>query len=132
MGHLIYGNMRIEFEDRVLAHMQIVIVNKLRRAESFAVSWRDANEIGDGRSAIWVDPSIALYFKFDGPVAPDIDREWILQLANSADSSTGLIVTDRDGETVVGMPAIGIALSGRRATGANGSAGGATRGRRER
>ncbi|MGH1548023.1 ATP-dependent DNA ligase [Leifsonia poae] len=132
MGHLIYGNMRVEFEDRVLAHLQIVIVNKLRRSESFAVSWRDANEVGDGRSAIWVDPSIPLYFKFDGSRAPDIDREWLLRLADSADSSTGLIVAGRDGEAVVAVPAISIALGSRKANGANGSTHGGGRGRRQR
>ena len=125
MGHLIYGNMKIDFEDRVLAHLQIVIVNKLRRQESFAVSWRDSTEIGDGRSAIWIDPSISLYFKFDGSRVPEIDRQWLSELASSADSSTGLIVTGPDGEAVAAVPEIGIALGGRKA------AGGA-RGRRQR
>jgi hypothetical protein len=111
MGRLIYGSMSVEFEDRVLAHLQIVIVNKLRRQESFAVSWRDSTELGDGRSAIWIDPSIALYFKFDGSRVPEIDRHWISQLAASADSSTGLIVTDPEGEAIPAMPETGIALN---------------------
>ena len=115
MGHLIYGSMSVQIEDRVLAHLEIVIVNKLRRQESFPVSWRDANEVGDGRSAIWVDPSISLYFKFDGSRVPQIDREWLARMAASADSSTGLIVTGPDGEAIAAVPDIGIALSGVRA-----------------
>jgi hypothetical protein len=98
MGTLTYDSIVIEFEDRLLAHLQIVIVNKLRRRESFAMSWRDAPEAGDGRSAIWLDPSIPIYFKFDGSRVPAINREWVERLADSAASSHGLVVTGEDGE----------------------------------
>lgn len=98
MGTLTYDSIVIEFDDRLLAHLQIVIVNKLRRRESFAMSWRDAPEVGDGRSAIWLDPSIPLYFKFDGSRIPAINREWVEQLAESAGSSHGLLVVGEDGE----------------------------------
>ncbi|MGO4299749.1 DUF7882 family protein [Leifsonia sp. RAF41] len=98
MGTLTYDSIVIEFEDRLLAHLQIVIVNKLRRRESFAMSWRDAPEVGDGRSTIWLDPSIPVYFKFDGSRVPAINREWVDQLAESAASSHGLVVTAEEGE----------------------------------
>jgi len=104
MGTLSYGSVSIEFDDRVLTHLQIVIVNKLRKRESFAMSWRDSNAVGDGRSAIWIDPTIPLYFKFDGSRVPEIDRAWIAQLAASADSSTGLVVTGPAGEPATGLP----------------------------
>jgi hypothetical protein len=40
MGSLLYGNSgtAVEFEDRALIHLQIVITNKLRRRESFLFS----------------------------------------------------------------------------------------------
>lgn len=117
MGQLIYGSMCVGLDDRVLAHLQIVVINKLRRQESFAVSWRDSNEVGDGRSAIWIDPSISLYFRFDESRFPDIDREWIALLSDSADSSTGLILTGPDGEAVTASPEIGIAFGTRRGNG---------------
>ena len=98
MGSLTYDSTVIEFEDRLLLHLQIVIVNKLRRRESFAMSWRDAAEVGDGRSTIWLDPSIPLYFKFSGSRMPAVDRDWIELLADSAASSTGLVVVDEDGQ----------------------------------
>jgi hypothetical protein len=98
MGTLTYDTIVIEFEDRLLAHLQIVIVNKLRRRESFAMSWRDSTDVGDGRSAIWIDPSIPLYFKFDGSRVPSINREWVEDLAESAAGPQGLIVTGEDGE----------------------------------
>lgn len=98
MGSLIYDSTVIEFDDRLLLHLQIVIVNKLRRRESFAMSWRDAAEVGDGRSTIWLDPSIPLYFKFSGSRMPAVDRDWVELLAESAASSTGLVVVDEDGQ----------------------------------
>ena len=98
MGTLTYDSIVIEFDDRLLAHLQIVIVNKLRRRESFSMSWRDAPEVGDGRSAIWLDPSIPIYFKFDGSRVPAINREWIERLAESAAGSHGLVVVGEDGD----------------------------------
>ncbi|MEN0085158.1 MAG: ATP-dependent DNA ligase [Leifsonia sp.] len=111
MGKLLYGSMTVEFDDRVLSHLQIVIVNKLRRNESFAMSWRDSSAVGDGRSAIWIDPSIPLYFKFDGSRVPEIDREWLARLSASADSSLGLIVTDEEGGPVGALPDLAVAGS---------------------
>jgi hypothetical protein len=104
MGALTYGGMTILFEDRLLAHLQIVIINKLRRRECFAMSWRDSDQVGDGRSTIWLDPSIPIYFKFDGSRVPAISSDWVHQLAVSADSSHGLIVTDEEGQPQTGEP----------------------------
>jgi hypothetical protein len=37
MGYLMYdGDTRINFDDRVLAHLEMVIINKLRRREAFS------------------------------------------------------------------------------------------------
>ena len=99
MGYLAYEGLMIEFDDRLLVHLEIVIVNKLRRRESFSMSWRDAPEIGHGRSTIWLDPSIPLYFKFDGSRSPAIDRDWLEALGESAAGPHGLIVTDENGDS---------------------------------
>ncbi|SMQ74980.1 hypothetical protein [Agreia sp. VKM Ac-1783] len=44
MGKLIYGDaeIEIEFDDRALTHVQLVLGSKLRRGESFFFSWKDA------------------------------------------------------------------------------------------
>jgi hypothetical protein len=97
MGSLVYESMAFEFDDRLLAHLQIVIVNKLRRGESFVMSWRVSADAGSGRAAIWMHPSLPLYFEFGGSRVPSINREWLGRLANSADSSLGLIVVGEDG-----------------------------------
>jgi len=105
MGYLAYETRSIEFDDRVLAHIQIVIVQKLRRREGFLMSWRDGNAIGDGRSSIWLSSDIPLYFKFAGGQPPQINLEWLATLTASANSSRGLIVS---GETEGRTPAINI------------------------
>jgi hypothetical protein len=98
VGKLIYGTIDIDIDDRLLAHLQIVIVNKLRRSEPLLMSWLDSPSIGDGRSAVWLNPSITLYFKFAGSRSPQIDREWLRALSESAESSTGLILRSDDGK----------------------------------
>ncbi|MEA9986819.1 MULTISPECIES: ATP-dependent DNA ligase [Subtercola] len=92
MGKLIYGNASIEtfFDDRVLAHLQIVIGAKLRRRESFFFSWKDDADTGSGRSSLWMDASVPLYFKYFGSKTPSINREWVRQLSDSANSGSGL------------------------------------------
>ena len=97
MGSLVYESMVFEFEDRLLAHLQVVIVNKLRRGESFVMSWRVSAEVGSGRASLWLHPSIPLYFEFDGSRVPSINREWLARLGNAADSSLGLVVVGEDG-----------------------------------
>ena len=103
MGYMVYdSSTMITFEDRVLAHLEVVIVSKLRRKESFALSWRETAENGDGRSTVWIDPSIPLRFRFSGSRPPTLDRDWIERLAAAAASSSGLIAVDEDDQPVVG------------------------------
>lgn len=96
MGSLIYGTSGIEisFDDRVLAHLELVINAKLRRRESFMLSWRDAPAVGDGRSSIWLDTAIPLYFRYSGSRVPLIDKAWLEELVMEASSTRGLVLTD--------------------------------------
>ena len=50
MGSMAHGNVSVDVEDRLLSHLQIVIVQRFRRNESLVVSWLDAVSVGDGRS----------------------------------------------------------------------------------
>jgi hypothetical protein len=103
MGYLVYdSSTQITFDDRVLAHLEVVIVSKLRRKESFALSWRESPDNGDGRTTVWIDPSIPLRFRYSGSRPPSLDREWMERLAAAAASSTGLIAVDEDGQPAVG------------------------------
>ena len=100
MGTLMYGNtgLHIEFEDRVLAHLQIVIVAKLRRNEGFPFTWRDPADIGDGRSTVWLHSSIPLYFKFSGGQSPAINRSWLEVLTMTSNTASGLRVVEEPPE----------------------------------
>ena len=91
MGKLLYDNsLSIEFDDRVLAHLQIVVGLKLRRNESFYFSWKDDQRVGDGRTSIWLHPTIPLVFKFYGSRAPALNRGWLALLEQSANTTQGL------------------------------------------
>lgn len=95
MGSLLYGSSATEiaFEDRALMHLQIVITAKLRRRESFIFSWSTSVHEGSGRTTIWLDPSSTIMFRYSGSRVPMINREWIEQLAISANSAGGLFFT---------------------------------------
>lgn len=91
MGTLTYdSSLTADFDDRTLAHLQIVIGAKLRRNESFYFSWKDDQSIGDGRSVIWLHPAIPISFKFFGGRPPAINRLWIDELMIHANSPGGL------------------------------------------
>ncbi len=92
MGTIYYGGSEtpIHIEDRALAHLKVVIATKLRRDESFTLTWRHPEDQPRGRSTIWLHPSIPLRFVFDDPEPPEISRAWIEDLANSASSSGGI------------------------------------------
>lgn len=92
MGTIYYGGAEtpIHIEDRALAHLKVVIATKLRRNESFTVSWQHPEDEPGGRSTIWLHPSIPLRFVFDDPEPPTLSREWIEELANSANSTGGI------------------------------------------
>lgn len=92
MGTLLYGGKSavIPVEDRVLAHLRIVVLAKFRRYESFAFNWTAAKGTGGGRGTIWLAPGIPVYFHFEGSREPVINTEWIDLLMRSANSTTGL------------------------------------------
>ena len=82
----------------MLAHLQLVVGAKLRRREGFFFSWRDDPALGDGRSSIWLETSIPLYFRFSSPERHQINREWLEELSLSANNAQGLFLTTEPGE----------------------------------
>jgi hypothetical protein len=97
MGTMTYDGAIIEFEDRLLTHLNVVIMQKFRRGQSFPMSWLEPAAAGSGRSSFWLTPTLPIYFKFSGSRVPAIDQEWVDRLMESADSPRGLIVTLADG-----------------------------------
>lgn len=81
MGEFVYDASRpIEVEDRALAHLQVVIIDKLRRGEHFAVSLFDGKRL----SMMWVGPSTPLQFIYRGSRVERLNRAWIESLATEA------------------------------------------------
>jgi hypothetical protein len=94
MGTIYYGGAStpVHIEDRALAHLKVVIATKLRRGESFTLSWTHPDDQPRGRSTLWLHPSIPLRFVFEDPEPAVLSREWIEELANSANSSGGIML----------------------------------------
>ncbi len=96
MGSLTYplrGFSPLAIDDRVLAHLQVVIGTKLRQRQSFFLSWVDDSKKGGGHTSIWIDPTMQLAFTYDTNQRHQINREWLEAMMASANSATGLIIT---------------------------------------
>lgn len=90
MGRMFYGmtEQAIEMEDRLLAHVQSVVLTKLRRGESFSISWKHDGE--PVRETIWVHSSIPLRIVLDDADAGSIDRDILVRLVEAANSNRGM------------------------------------------
>ena len=97
MGTLKYDDVSVEFDDRLLAHLEIVIVQKLRRQEAFLMTWQHTDGIEGGRSGIWLHANSSLMFRFDGKDKVLVDHDWLAALMVSANSPMGLVVSGDDG-----------------------------------
>ena len=107
MGRFMYEDTaRIEFDDRVLAHLQVVMGTKLRRSEPFFFTWRDELGSGGGRTSVWVHPHAHLVFKFHGSRSPHLNRAWLDALMFSANSPSGLYVVPEPADVALGAGAI--------------------------
>lgn len=92
MGRFIYDTAAnaVEIDDRTLAHLRIVVMNKLRRSEPFMFDV----EVGDGsgRRSFWIHPSVPLQFHFFGSRPARINRLWVEELMQAASGPGGLTI----------------------------------------
>lgn len=90
MGSLHYGSPPATFEldDRALAHVELVVLAKLRRNESFALT---LDSPSGGRSTIWINAASTLRFEL-GPEPGEINRAWLEELIDSANTTAGMRV----------------------------------------
>lgn len=104
MGTLRYGGSEapIHIEERALAHLKVIVATKLRRNESFTLSWRHPEGDPEGRSTIWLHLSIPLQFTFDELEPPQLNLQWIHALMESANSSGGITFLEEVLETPTG------------------------------
>jgi len=106
MGHLHYGyeSDPLIIPDRVLAHLRVVATTKLRRQESFPLTWVHPDGAEGGRTTLWMHAAIPMRFVFDGAEPEDIDRELLQLLGDEANSANGIVIDGREGSSMVGIP----------------------------
>lgn len=91
MGRLIYeGRHRLVTDDRTLHHLQWVIGDKLRRHESFMVTWTQTLEEGGGRLSVWMHPAAAVTYTYDQRDRVPLNVSWLQVLTAAANSPSGL------------------------------------------
>lgn len=90
MGSLRYGSEHLELDDRSLAHVQLAIVAKLRKHESFLLSWDVDPSRGSGRYSAWIDTGIPIVFRFDGSRPIAINRNWLDAMLERSYTVAGL------------------------------------------
>lgn len=107
MGKFIYGTpaIAVDFDDRVLAHLKVVILSKVRRGESFTFSWEYTVASGSGHSSIWIHPTIPLQFDFLGSREPSLNRAWVEELVKLSNTPSGLRVVPEPSEPEMSKPA---------------------------
>ncbi|KAA9132344.1 DUF7882 family protein [Microbacterium caowuchunii] len=93
MGQLLYdaGSQSFDIDDRTLAHLRVVFMNKLRRSEPFLFHLPDPH--GMGMRSLWIHPAVALVFTFYGSRSPVLNREWIDELMTEANGPNGLTLS---------------------------------------
>ncbi|MDQ1173213.1 hypothetical protein QE430_001520 [Microbacterium testaceum] len=93
MGHLYYGTATesIQIPDRLLSHLKVVVTTKLRRSESFTLSWTHVDGT-PGRSTLWLQPAIPMRFVFDSAEPETLNATVLKNMADMASSSAGLVV----------------------------------------
>lgn len=94
MGYLHYGDsgQGIEVPDSLLAHLKVVITTKLRRRESFTLSWRHNPGQPHGRSSLWLQESIPLRFVFVSSAPAELQPSVLQEFTRMANSTAGLTV----------------------------------------
>lgn len=91
LGQLIYDtSTTFEFDERVLVHLQVVILAKLRRMEGFEFSWTTDAAAGSGRNAIWLAPGIPVEFRYRSGKPAPVNMAWVRALMAAAQSTGGL------------------------------------------
>lgn len=93
MGKLFYGSdtRPIDVDDRLLQYLQVVLSTKLRRSESFTITWTDT-AAAHSRTTLWVQPAIPMRFEYTSAESQRLSGGYLRQLADQASLSSGLML----------------------------------------
>ncbi|MFE1664058.1 hypothetical protein [Microbacterium sp. P02] len=81
-----------EIDDRTLAHLQLVICNKLRRDERFTLRLSPEDGISGPVRVLWMTSALPIVFTYSVPARHVYNTAWLHLLADAASSSGGLWV----------------------------------------
>ncbi|MGH3705179.1 MAG: ATP-dependent DNA ligase [Agromyces sp.] len=87
MGQFVYNARGYDVDDRSLAHLQVVIIDRLRRGESCSFT---LDLPKGGRVELWLSPAAPIMFEFSGNRQPRLNRAWLEILALAGYSVEGL------------------------------------------
>ncbi|WP_430736006.1 hypothetical protein [Leucobacter chromiiresistens] len=73
-----------------------MIGQKLKKQETFFLSWNKPHDQGDGRMSIWLSPYVSIAFHFSGSRDPELSKALVLALNALAHTSRGLIALSED------------------------------------
>lgn len=94
VGTLYVQDRQFAFDDWLFAHLRFVISQKLRRGESFLLTWsKEANE-GSGRTSIWMTESMFLHFQFAKGRTPPLNPQWLEAMMEASYRLGGLVLDD--------------------------------------
>ena len=96
MGSIEYNSARppIDVDDETLAHLKILIGTKLRRHESFMMTWLPDPQNAAGRLTIWMHPAIPLVIAFDSSTMPPIDGKRLEEMMEHLNARGELVLDE--------------------------------------
>lgn len=89
MGMLTYGTREIAVEDRVLAHISVIVTQKLRRREGFLLTLH-ASDARMATEALWISCHSVISFAYSGNRVPSLNHDWLEQMMTESFSAQGL------------------------------------------
>jgi hypothetical protein len=96
MGRLRYDGISepILIDDETLAHLKVIVGTKLRRQESFMMSWRPREGGDPGRVTVWVHPAIPLQFLYTSAEPQHVEKQRIEDMMRSLNATGELVIDD--------------------------------------
>lgn len=90
MARLIVGTADFTLDDRLIEHVRFVISQKLRRGESFLLTWSYPAEQGSGRRSVWIHEGSVIQFRLPKLQKAPLNTEWLSALLEASHSVKGL------------------------------------------
>lgn len=94
MGKLRYDSTlpSIVIEDVELAHLKVVIGTKLRRQESFMMTWHPPGGDPGLICSAWIHPAIPLQFAFEAEPIPQVSPTHVAELMERLNATGDLLL----------------------------------------